>query len=166
MCGETLSELFLTPKGNLSLQGMSNVAEGLTGFAAARAARDEANIRADLSQYKAGDIRRRGATEEMRRRREGRRQVGSQRAVLAGRNLDLTEGTPADILRGTELIAEMDALTIRDEVARDAGLAEFGVELQRNSAKQISPFLEGAGPLLASSAKTLRSKAAFKKVGG
>jgi len=163
MC-ESLTDIFLTPKGKLSLQGLSTVADGLTGFAAGRAARDEATIRADMLQFQAGDIKRRGATEEMLRLREGRRQVGSQRAVLAGRNVDLTDGTHADILRGTEFIAEMDALTIREEVARDAGLAEFGAELQRNTAKNISPFLEGATPLLSSASKTLRSKNVFKKV--
>lgn len=163
MCFNSIPDL--TPRQTLILQGTEVFSNALTSFASARAARSEGQLSADLQNVQANDIARRGAVELNTRRQAGRQQVGQQRAVLASRNLDLNVGTPADIVKGTNLITAIDAATIRDETARNTQLARFGAGLTRASARSVSPLLEGTGTLLAKSKAVLRSAQAGKKAG-
>lgn len=61
-----------------------------------------------------------GQVEEDRQRQRTRAFMASQRAALASSGLDMSMGTPADLLGDTAALGEQDALTIRANAAREA----------------------------------------------
>ncbi len=75
---------------------------------------------AKLADEQAVDTVRRGKTEEDRRRRLTRQQIGSQRAAFGANNVVSSTGTPLGLLADTAEFGELDALTIRNNAAREA----------------------------------------------
>lgn len=73
-----------------------------------------------IAEWQAQDALQRGQTAEQRQRLKAAQLKGSQRAALAARGVALDEGSPLAILQDTEFMAEQDALTIRDNAAREA----------------------------------------------
>lgn len=75
-----------------------------------------------LSANRAQQERDRGRQEEDRKRREIARVVGSQRAQTGASGIELSSGSPLDVLTGTIQEGEVDALQIRrnaEQRARD-----------------------------------------------
>jgi GH25 family lysozyme M1 (1,4-beta-N-acetylmuramidase) len=52
--------------------------------------------------------------------RRGNQLQGRQRAVMAARGVDLTQGSPLEILRDTQYFTDIDAATVRSNAAREA----------------------------------------------
>jgi capsid protein len=69
---------------------------------------------------RAADALSRGGNAAARALGEGDRLKGSQIASTAGRNLEIGVGTAAQIVGATDLIASIDALTIRENARREA----------------------------------------------
>jgi hypothetical protein len=69
---------------------------------------------------RAADALSRGGTGAARALAEGDRAKGAQRASTAGRSFEIGVGTAADITGATDLIASIDALTIRENARREA----------------------------------------------
>lgn len=77
-----------------------------------QAAEYQARVQAQNAEFaaeRADDAMRRGEEEERRIRREGGQLEGSQRAQMAGANLDLSFGSPMDVLIDTHMGVELDA---------------------------------------------------------
>lgn len=74
---------------------------------------------AKLGALQADDALARGGIEEDRYRRQIAQIAGAQRAEIGNRNV-ATSGTALDLLSDTAMIGEEDALTIRNEAAREA----------------------------------------------
>ena len=142
--------------GNISpVIGLSTAATGsfinaVGTFSNARASRNTANANADYADVQARDAIRRGRREESDRRRATRQLVGRQRASLAARGVDITEGSPLEILVSTELMGELDAATIRENAAREAEGHRTVARNYRTEAGSTNPFLSATGSLLTS----------------
>lgn len=78
----------------------------------------EAN--AKRAEMEAIDALSRGSSEELRYRREVAQVLGAQRATFGARNVSGSTGTALDLQGDTAAIGEMDALTIRNNAAREA----------------------------------------------
>lgn len=97
---------------------------------------------------------------------------GSQRATMAARGLDLTQGTPAEIIAGTEFMGEMDVQQAQINAVREAwGLRTQATNLQnearsaRANAKAISPGMAAATSLLGTATSMASSYYQFNKAG-
>jgi len=75
---------------------------------------------AQIAEWQAQDAVTRGAKAEQTQRLKAAQLKGSQRAAFAARGVALDEGSPLAILQDTDYMGEMDALTIRDNAAREA----------------------------------------------
>jgi hypothetical protein len=84
-----------------------------------------------LSVAQANDALLRGSIEEQRYRREVAQIVGGQRAAFGQRNVTVS-GTALDLLSDTAQIGEEDALTIRNNAARES----WGYKNQANESSR------------------------------
>lgn len=73
-----------------------------------------------MAEYAAQDALRRGEQEAQAVQRKAAQLKGSQRALMAAKGLDLSSGTPADILDSTDFFAENDVNTARFNARKDA----------------------------------------------
>ncbi len=110
---------------------------------------------AKIAEWQAQDALRRGEQAEIDQRRKTAALKGNQRATLAARGLDISEGSALNILSDTDYLGELDALTIRDNAAKQA----WGARVQGNNdmanaqlltmrADAENPLMAGAGTLL------------------
>ena len=127
-----------------------------TGVAAAGADR-QAKSRAAALEYQqkqsiilAEDSRKRAAQKEQAQRRETSQLEGRQRALMGGSNLDLTTGSPLDILADTAQLGELDARVIRADGEREAAGHFANADLQGMAADSARSAgkLEVAGIVL------------------
>lgn len=72
----------------------------------------------------AGDVR------EQAKRRETAGIIGAQRAAYAAHGVDVNVGSPVDVQASTAELGELDALTIRNNAAREA----YGYQIQKGNA--------------------------------
>ena len=68
----------------------------------------------------AEDSIQRGQIEEQRNRAQTRQLQGRQTAALAASGVDVASGSALDVISDTAAVGEIDALTIRDNAAREA----------------------------------------------
>lgn len=98
------------------------IATGVSAAGQAQAGKEaEAASERDalVSELQARDALARGGVEEQRYRRQLAKIAGAQRAQIGARNVSRS-GTALDLLSDTAQIGEEDALTIRNESAREA----------------------------------------------
>lgn len=81
---------------------------------------DVAERNAQLAERQGRDAINRGATAEDRQRLETRQEIGSSRAQLAAQGVDVSSGSGAAVTASESLIGDLDALTIRNDAARQA----------------------------------------------
>lgn len=89
----------------------------------------------------AEDAIERGRVEEYRTRLRTEQAAAQQKSALAASGVVLNTGTPLDLLSDTYALGEMDALTVRNNYAREANqyeAAAYGNKTSRNSAKMTS----------------------------
>lgn len=83
-------------------------------FAEAQAERN-----AQYAEQQAQDASRRGAIEEEQHRLKVRAMLGAQRAILGANNVVASSGTPLLLAAETAQFGEADAITIRNNAARE-----------------------------------------------
>lgn len=121
----------------------------------AQAAANDQN--AKIAEKQAEDSSIRGAKEERLMRMRTKQEIGSGKAMFAANNLDISSGSPLDILDSTAFNGEMDALTVRRNTSFDVwGLQNEAVN-QRNQARanrsaahnaKVAGYMSAAGTLL------------------
>jgi hypothetical protein len=116
--------------------------------------------RQQLAEQQARDAEQRGEVAEQKQRDLTAQRIGTQRAALAAQGTDL-EGSPIDILGDTARAGEQDALTIRNNAAREAwGYrvqgAGFGADASMR--ESWSPSYYGAGSSLLMGASSIADK--------
>jgi hypothetical protein len=95
---------------------------GLGAYATLQAGRDAQaahNRNAAYNEQQAQDASRRGAIEEENHRLKVRAMLGAQRAVFGANNVVASSGTPLLLAAETAQFGEADALTIRNNAARE-----------------------------------------------
>lgn len=75
---------------------------------------------AQIADWQAKDATERGAKAEQTQRLKAAALKSTQRAGMAARGVALDEGSPLAILQDTDMLGEMDALTIRDNADKEA----------------------------------------------
>ncbi len=116
-----------------------------------------ADNNAQIAEWEAQDAIQRGQTEEQNQRLKTASVYSSQRAAMAANGVDLTEGSPVDVLTSTKYLGERDALTIRDNSLKQAWGHRTQAATDRANATalrwqrdQISPFMRAGTSLLTS----------------
>lgn len=110
-----------------------------------------AGANAQTSEALAVDAIARGNVAANDVRRRGEQMAGRQRAVMAARGLDLTQGSPLSILQDTAYFTAADIATTKSNAAREA----WGYRTQKanyqnqaifaqSRADQINPLFQGA----------------------
>jgi hypothetical protein len=119
-------------------------------FQQASAAKQTAKVNATLADRAAADALARGEKQAMDLRRQGSLMMGSQRAALAARGLDLQEGTPADLQDQTDFFSQSDQATARTNARKEAAGYMTQAGGYRTQASAINPALSAGGTLLGS----------------
>jgi hypothetical protein len=117
---------------------------------ASQAAQDRADFQAKQARIQAEDAVKRGVAEEQAQRRKSSALQSRQAAVLAASNLDLSSGSPLDILTDTAELGELDALTIRGNAGREAASYRAQAdlyEMEGDAAAAALPLQLGATAL-------------------
>lgn len=119
---------------------------------------------AKLADYKAETVARIGSVEEERQRAKVRQMIGSQRAAFASNGLDLSEGTPLDVVSETAGTGIEDALTIRANAMREAwGYRQEATDLRSSATfKKVSGINAANSTLLTTGASVAQGAAALK----
>lgn len=122
------------------------------------------------AEWQAKDALDRGAEAERQQRLKVQSALGSQRAAMAANGVDLTSGSPLDILGDTAMYGELDALTIRSNAEREAygyraQSQNFGTSAQltqmRGSAAQTAGAIGAGSTLLAGAGQAAGTWAKF-----
>lgn len=113
-----------------------------------------------LADQQAQDAIQRGQVAEQKQRDLTKQRIGTQQAALAAQGTDLS-GSPTDILGDTARAGEMDALTIRNNAAREAyGYkvqgAGFGADASLRDS--FTPSYLGAGTSLLMGSSSIADK--------
>lgn len=113
--------------------------------AAGQEANAAAQFRGEMADRSAADARARGEVEAGRRQIEARRAIGAARASMAASGIALDDGSALSIQEDIAAAGELDALTIRNNAAREA----FGYRVEgdmsrlRGSAEQFGGYVGG-----------------------
>lgn len=123
--------------------------------------RDIALQHRQVSEWQASDAVARGKIAEDAQRRKTGQMIGTQTAALAGQGTDFS-GSEQDILGDTAAAGELDALTVRNNAAREAwGYKVQGVNAANSGALSAAKGFTsnlGAGASLLSGASSLGDK--------
>lgn len=112
---------------------------------------------AKVAEWEAQDAIMQGQKAEVKRDLKTGNLIGQQEAAFAARGVALNEGTPLRVLNDTAFMGQQDALTIRNNTAREAwalrnqstfNMAEAGLTQRR--ADNENPFMNAAGTALTS----------------
>lgn len=120
-----LELLFL---GGTALSGYGAIQQGKTAQAVAES-------QAQLGEIAAQDALAVGSQNEARYRRDVAQVAGAQKAAFGARNV-ASSGTALDLLADTAGIGEEDALTIRNNAAREAYGLRAGAAMTRAAGRQ------------------------------
>lgn len=104
---------------------------------------------AQVAEWQARDALDRGARAEQTQRLKTAALKSTQRAGFAARGVSLEEGSPLAILQDTDYMGELDALTLRDNAAREAWGHRVNAGNYRNEAALFSSRAEAESPLAA-----------------
>lgn len=104
----------------LAATAISGTMSAVGAYQQGQVAKQVGRNNAIMAEYAAQDALRRGEQEAQAVQRKAAQLKGSQRALMAAKGLDLSSGTPADILDSTDFFAENDVNTARFNARKDA----------------------------------------------
>ena len=126
-----------------------------------------------IANYQADITQRNGERMEQAQQLKTANLMGDQRAAMAANGVDLGTGSASEVLATTKFMGENDALTIRDNTARQAwALREqgkgYGAEAGADSAisGSIDPFMTASTSLLTEGSRVAASWYNYKKATG
>lgn len=96
---------------------------GLSAYGKMRSGQETKQIydaNAGIADWQAQDALERGAVEEKRLRRRTEQVIGSQRTGLAAQGVDVNRGSALDVQADAAYLGELDALTIKNNAAKEA----------------------------------------------
>lgn len=123
-----------TGGGDLTGLYLGAAGSGFSAYSAYSAGQSNRRIgkaNAQLADIAAQDAIQRGNMEADKSLARTRQQVGDQRAALAAQGVLVDSGTGADITNQTESLGALDAMTIKNNAAREA----FGFRQQADNAR-------------------------------
>jgi len=151
--------------GGIISAGVSAYGQVRAGRAAQRAGEIEqkaADAQAEVIDWNAGiadlqaeDATARGYEEEHRFRSMVRGVIGTQRAGFAAGNIDVGFGSALDVQADAAFLGELDALTIRNNAAREA----WGYKVEGENLRQQADVTREEGVAMAASGRERRNQA-------
>lgn len=164
------------------IMGAQGVGAGLSAASAFGAARSQksglryqaeaAEINAVTAERQAAAAMERGQFQVNQVRRGAADAKGTARQTYARNGVDLTVGTPADVLTGIDMLSEIDAQQAEVNALREAWGYKTSAENERSEARAaratasaISPGLAAATSLLGSATSMASSAYSFKQAG-
>lgn len=106
--------------GALAVVGLG---AGVSAYGKIRAGNETKKLfdrNAGYAELQAEDALARGKVEEKKARRQTEQVIGSQRAGLAGQGVDVNTGSALETQADAAYLGELDALTIRNNAAKEA----------------------------------------------
>lgn len=136
---------------------VGQVQSGQAAMAAAKYNNQVAQMNAQMSERKARDALERGKREEQKQRMETAALMGRQKAALSANNVDVTFGSPFELINDTAYLGEMDARIIRTNAARES--YDYRVQAVNQRSQGQLALMEGrsqrTGSLLAAAGTLL-----------
>lgn len=132
----------------LALTATTAAVSAYAGYTQAQTSRKIAQHNADVQELQAQDALRRGEQAKTDARKRGAMIEGQQRTALAARGLDLSEGTPNDILGQTDFFTQSDIATAGNNAKKEAWMNRSGAANSQLQADSTNPGLTLAGGLL------------------
>jgi len=148
----------------LILQAAGAGASAFGAYQNAKAERGSLNYQAQvasnnatLAEQQAHIALENGVTAEQNQRLRNAATYSSQRTSLAANGVALDEGSPAEVLATTKYIGERDALTIRDNAAREGWGYDTQAQGYRSDADALRATAASVSPRKAAFASLLTS---------
>ena len=116
MCVDPMTAMMI---GSTVIGGVGQLQAAGAAAASAKYNASVADMNAKLADRAAKDALERGGIEEQKQRAKTAQILGQQQAGMAANGLDLTFGSPLDLLVDTAVMGELDALTIRTNAYRE-----------------------------------------------
>lgn len=135
------------------------------GEAQRRASESQAELldyNAQIADLQASDAVSRGQQEESKFRQGVRVMIGGQRAGIAAGNVDVGYGSAVDVQADAAMLGELDALTIRQNAAREA----WGYKVEAADTRQRAKIARQEGVMLEAAGKANQTSARIGAVGG
>lgn len=153
--------------GALYLQAFSGATQAYSQYQAGRAEQRLANFNARQAELQAQDAITRGREAQQRLRQQVKQVRGTQRARFAGQNVVVGRGSSAQVDAETQVIGELDALTIRNNAAREAlGYRTEAIDRRlRGKFARIEGQQRAIGTLLTTGADVARTRYEYKQAG-
>lgn len=142
--------------------GVMAVGTGLSAYGKAQSGREARSIgdmNAMIAEYQAEDAITRGQFNEKRQRQTTEKVIGSQRAGFAAGGVDVNSGSALNTQADAAYLGELDALTIRQNAAKEAWgfkVQAAGSRYQGKNAERegymgaANTVISGAGSMLLS----------------
>lgn len=108
-----------------------------------------------IAEWKAQDAARRGEQDLIEHQRKTAALMGNQRATLAGRGIDLSEGSALNILSDTDYLSKQDQLTIKDNTAKNVWQAKVQAYNEGTNAELLQMRSDAENPLFSGAASLL-----------
>lgn len=104
---------------------------------------------ASIADQQGADALLRGTETERRFRQGTKQEIGASRAALAAQGVDVNTGSALDVQASEAAIGELDALTIRNNAAREA----WGFQIDAVNNRQAAKLAEFSGAQTAAAYK-------------
>lgn len=109
--------------GSTAAVSMVALGTGVSAYGKIRAGNEAKKIadrNAGIADWQATDALDRGKVEEGRQRKQTERVIGAQRAGFGMQGVDVNRGSALDVQADAAYLGELDALTIRNNAAKEA----------------------------------------------
>ncbi len=152
--------------GSTVMGGLGQIQQGQATAASARYNAQVSDMNAKLADKAAKDALERGAVEEQKQRQKTAQVIGAQTAGMAANGVDISFGSPLDLLVDTATMGELDALTIRANTAREERdirqqgenyRGQAGMYRASASSAETGGFLGAMGTVLGGGANAYKS---------
>jgi hypothetical protein len=143
--------------GALALGVIGTGMKAFGEFQSGQSQQQAAEFNATMAEAGAGDALNRGEEQAVRIRGQTDRLIGQQRAAYGAAGVDLSQGSPLDVMVGSRRVSEEDIRTTRMNATREAwGLKSQAQEFRKQGAGAANAGLFGAlGTGIAGGTQTL-----------
>ena len=126
--------------------GATVVGTGLSAYSKLKAGRKQQEMferNAGFADWQAEDALARGAINEKRARQHTEEVIGAQRTSFAVQHVDVNLGSALDVQADAAYLGELDALTIRNNAAKEA----YGYEVQADDLRLRGQYAQQEGEM-------------------
>lgn len=131
--------------GALALTAIGTGVKAFGEYSAGQSQQQAAEFNAQLADAGAADALTRGEEQAVRIRGQTDRLIGQQRAAYGAAGVDLSQGSPLDVMVGSRRVSEEDIRTVRMNATRESwGLKSQAQEFRRQGGAAAAAGLFGA----------------------